>query len=124
MDGAGGKLPPPYLDGIRQRDGFEDVFGGPEARTTGYVSLGPCRSILETVATFEFRERGSSLLPVGGDGGGERFAFDLATGEWVVVTWIDLGFGSDEWCCPTLGTMLRGFVTGWDEDEIGYEVDS
>ena len=110
LDYAGAPLPEEYLDAMRRMDGLSGFYG--EEDDPIYLVLDSCRSVVEGNEAHHLRERGSSLLAVGGDGGGEAFAIDRSTGEWVMVTWIDIGSGEDEFRFRSLRAMMDAFVAG------------
>ena len=110
MEYAGVPLPDEYLDAMRRMDGLAAWFG--DADDPCYLVLDSCRLAIEGSEAHRLRESGSPLLAVGGDGGGEAFAIDRTTGEWVLVNWVDIGSGKDEFRFPSLRAMLDAFVAG------------
>ena len=108
LDYAGAPLPPEYLEAMRRMDGLAGWFGDPDDEA--YIVLDDCSFLIEVNLANRLKERGSPLLAVGGDGGGEAFAIDLTTQEWVLVNLVDLGSGKHEFRFPNLRAMLDAFI--------------
>ena len=81
-------------------------------RAMAYLVLDSCRGVVETNSAHRVKERGSPLLALGGNGGGEAFAIDLQTGEWVMVNFVDLGSGEHEFRFANLRALLDAFAAG------------
>jgi hypothetical protein len=110
FDFAGFVLPADYTLVIEQHDGLEGWFGNEEDEA--YIVLYPCAEAIDVNGDNRREYPNSPLFAVGGNGGGEVFAIDRNTGEWVMVNQVDLGTGTEEIRFPNLRAMLEAFIDG------------
>lgn len=110
---AGFDLPPDYFDAMKQEDGFGAWFETEEEdEEDAYISFYSCKKTVEINEAIRLEEMGSPLFVVGSDGGGEVFAIDRQTMEWVMANGVELGSGENEYRFRNLRALLDAFIAG------------
>jgi cell wall assembly regulator SMI1 len=79
LQNIGSRLPVDYLEIIERANGGEGSVGG-----NGFIRLWPIEEIPEVLAANEMERHAPGLLPFASDGGGNVYAFDLASSMRIV----------------------------------------